>query len=228
MDARRQASVEALSWALRNKVVLVDPGHGGVDPGAVGENDVLEKDIVLEVGHRLASYLRQGGARVIMTRETDTDLSDPELYGLYEKKRQDLARRVALANSSSADVMISVHINSLLNSSQYGAQTFYRPDLLKSRKLARAIQSELNRSLKDRLAPLAGNYYIIRHSKIPTIIVEIGFISNPEEYKLLRDSAYQTKIAWCLYAGLVRYFVECQSGASAGQPGNNGSPGKEV
>jgi N-acetylmuramoyl-L-alanine amidase len=208
VDARRQESVKALSRALVKKVVVVDPGHGGVDPGAVGKNNILEKDLVLEVGHRLTTFLRQGGAKVIMTRETDTDLSDPELRGLYAKKRQDLARRVALAGNSPADLLISIHINSFPNPRQHGAQTFCQAGSPASRQLALVIQKELNFFLKDdRRVPLTGNYYILKESKIPTVIVEIGFLSNPQEYKLLQDPAYQTKIAWCLYAGLVHYFA---------------------
>ncbi|MGB9804074.1 N-acetylmuramoyl-L-alanine amidase, partial [Desulfofundulus sp.] len=105
-----QASINALSWALAGRVIVVDPGHGGVDPGVVGKNNVLEKDLVLAVGQKLALYLRQSGARVIMTREGDHDLADPEITGLYKRKRQDLARRVALANDLPADAMVSIHI----------------------------------------------------------------------------------------------------------------------
>lgn len=209
VDAKRQESVKALSWALVKKAVVVDPGHGGVDPGAVGKNEILEKDIVLAVGHKLAAFLQQGGAKAILTRKTDTDLSDPELTGLYAKKRQDLARRVALANESRADLMISIHTNSFPDTRRRGAQTFYQANSFESRRLALTIQKELNHLLKDdRRAPLTGNYYLLKESKIPTVIVEIGFLSNPQEYKLLQDPAYQTKIAWCLYAGLVHYFAE--------------------
>ncbi len=208
VDVKHQESVKALSWALAEKVVVVDPGHGGVDPGAVGKNNILEKDLVLAVGHRLAALLRQGGAKVIMTRETDTDLSDPELRSLYAKKRQDLARRVALANNSRADLLISIHINSYPNPRQSGAQTFYPAGSPAGHRLALGIQKELNFFLKDdRRVPLPGNYYILKEAKIPAVIVEIGFLSNPQEYKLLQDPAYQTKIAWCLYAGLVHYFA---------------------
>ncbi|SHI31980.1 N-acetylmuramoyl-L-alanine amidase [Desulfofundulus thermosubterraneus] len=208
VNARHQASISALSWALAGRVIVVDPGHGGVDPGVVGKNNVLEKDLVLAVGQKLALYLRQGGARVIMTREGDHDLADPELTGLYKRKRQDLARRVTLANSLPAHAMVSIHINSFSNPSQYGAQTFTRSGSPESEALARAIQDELNRLLKtNHRLPLYGDYYILRHSRVPTVIVEIGFITNPREYRLLQDPLYQSKVAWCLYAGLTRYFA---------------------
>ena len=207
-EARHEESVKALSWALAGKVIVVDPGHGGVDPGAVGKNNALEKDIVLAIGHRLALFLRQGGAEVLMTRETDTDLSDPELFGLYAKKRQDLSRRVALANNSKADLLVSIHINSFPDPRQYGAQTFYQGNSPAGLRLARAIQKELNSFLNDeRREPLTGNYYLLREAKIPAVIVEVGFLSNPREAKKLSDPSYQTKIAFCLFAGLVRYFA---------------------
>ncbi len=207
-NARHQASISALSWALAGRVVVIDPGHGGVDPGVVGRNNVLEKDLVLVVGHKLALYLRQGGARVTMTREGDHDLADPEITGLYKRKRQDLARRVALSNNLQADAMVSIHINSFPNPSQYGAQTFAKPDQA-SRTLAKTIQDELNHLLKtNHRVPLNGDYYILRHSRVPTVIVEIGFITNPREYRLLQDPLYQSRVAWCLYAGITRYLAE--------------------
>lgn len=208
VEAKRQESVKTLSWVLVKKVIVVDPGHGGVDPGAVGKNNVREKDLVLAIGNKLTSFLQQGGAKVIMTRKTDTDLSDPELRGLSIKKRQDLARRVALANDNQADVMVSIHVNSFPNIRQHGAQTFCQANSPESRRLAMAIQKEFNYLLEnEKREPLPGDYYILNKSKIPTVLIEIGFLSNPQESKLLSEPAYQTKIAWCLYAGLVYYFA---------------------
>lgn len=202
-------TVQALSPTLANRVVVVDPGHGGVDPGAVGPNNVLEKDLVLAVGHRLALFLRQGGARVVLSREGDYDLADPEITGLYQRKRQDLARRVELANNLQADAFVSIHINSFPNPSQCGVQVFAQPGSPASQSLAACIQEELNRSVPHtRRVPLPGNYYLLRHSRVPTVIVEIGFITNPQEYRLLQDPLYQSKLAWGIYAGLVKYFAQ--------------------
>jgi len=222
VNAKHKDAIQAISPVLLNKVVVVDPGHGGVDPGAVGKNNGREKDIVLDVGRRLATFLAQGGTKVIMTRETDTDLSDPELCGLLAKKRQDLARRVALARDNQADVYVSIHTNSSPDASRKGTYTFFRVKEPESKKLAQTIQNELAFGLKFGLkeegkAPLTGDFYILRESKIPTVIVEIGFLSNPREAKLLTDPAYQTKIAWCIYAGLVRYFA----GPTPGQPASS-------
>lgn len=207
--ARHREAVSAMSRALVGRVVVVDPGHGGVDPGAVGKNNVLEKDLVLQVGTRLADFLRQAGAKVIMTRDTDTDLADPEITGLYARKKQDLARRVALANSARADALISIHVNSLNNPGESGIQTFARLQSPDSRLLARCIQSEMNRLMKTKgRVPLSGDYYIIRRANVPAVIVEVGFITNPKEFALLQNPEYQSKLAWALYAGLVEYFAE--------------------
>ncbi|HCJ79493.1 MAG TPA: N-acetylmuramoyl-L-alanine amidase CwlD [Desulfotomaculum sp.] len=201
-------NISTFSWSLANKFILIDPGHGGVDPGAVGKNEVLEKDIVLAVGHRLAAYLRQGGARVMMTREEDTDLSDPEITGLYAKKKQDLARRVALANHLQVDLMLSIHVNSFPDTNVYGGQAFYQPERPASQKLAVSIQEELNRLIKnnDRVPLPNSHYYLMRQTKVPAVIVEVGFISNPRELLRLQNPAYQSKLAWSIYTGIVKHF----------------------
>ena len=164
--------------------------------------------MVLAVGKKLALLLRQGGAKVVLSREGDYDLADPEITGLYQRKRQDLARRVALANNLQADAFVSIHINSFPSPSQCGAQTFARHGSPESQALARCIQEELNLlAPNSRRVPLPGDYYLLRHSRVPTVIVEIGFITNPQEYRLLQDPLYQSKLAWGLYAGLVKYFA---------------------
>jgi len=201
-------NISTFSWSLANKFILIDPGHGGVDPGAVGKNEVLEKDIVLAVGHRLATYLRQGGARVMMTREEDTDLSDPEITSLYAKKKQDLARRVALANHLQVDLMLSIHVNSFPNPNVCGGQVFYQAERPASQKIAASIQEELNRVIKnnDRVPLPNSHYYLIRQTKVPTVIIEVGFISNPQELLRLQNPGYQSKLAWSIYAGIVKHF----------------------
>lgn len=201
-------NISTFSWSLANKFILIDPGHGGVDPGAVGKNEVLEKDIVLAVGHRLATYLRQGGARVMMTREEDIDLSDPEITGLHAKKKQDLARRVALANHLQADLLLSLHVNSFPDPNVYGGQAFYQPECSASQKIAVSIQEALNRLIKDNdRVPLPNShYYLMRQTKVPTVILEVGFISNPQEYLRLQNPGYQSKLAWSIYTGLVKHF----------------------
>lgn len=207
LESRR---VAALSWSVANKVIVVDPGHGGIDPGSKGANGVIEEDITLEVSRKLATVLGQAGAIVLMTRESDMDLSDPGGGSLITRKRQDLSRRVALANEHNADAFISVHVNSFKSGPrEHGAQTFYQPGSEEGQKLATSIQSELVRLLRNtgRQAK-AVDYYTTRNAKMPAVIVEIGFISNPKEEKLMCDIDYQGKLAYVIYSGMVKYFAE--------------------
>jgi N-acetylmuramoyl-L-alanine amidase len=220
VKAGRQA-VATMAPAVANRVIVVDPGHGGIDPGAVGKNGVLEKDITLAVAKRLAANLGQAGAMVLITRETDTDLSDSTTLGAAAKKREDLKRRVALANDSQADLYVSVHVNSFTSPDRRGAQTFVQPGKENSLKASQYIQAELARLLKNTTRePVQVDYYVTRNTAMPAVIREIGFITNDAEAKLLQDSAYQGKVAWAIYAGVVKYF------AGLG-PANQVTPGRE-
>jgi len=209
--------VAALSWSVANKVIVVDPGHGGIDPGSKGSGGAIEKEITLEVARKLAHVLGQSGAVVLMTRETDVDLSDPGGGRLIDRKRQDLSRRVALANDHKADAFISVHVNSFkAGPREHGAQTFYQPGSEEGAKLAEYVQHELVRLLKNtRRKAKAVDYYTTRHAKMPAVIVEIGFISNAVEEKLMCDEDYQGKLVYAIYSGVVKYFAE-GSTATAG------------
>lgn len=208
--------IATLSWVLANKLIVIDPGHGGEDPGAPGYSGVHEKDIVLEVSKKLAETLRQSGAQVLLTRESDRDLSDQDMQNLYKIKVQDLTRRVELANKNNAVLFVSIHVNSFPDRRENGAQTFSQPGSEESRKLATAIQDELNRFLENPgREPKQVDYFANRMTKMPSVIIEIGFISNPQEEKLLLDPVYQNKIAWSIHAGIARYLAQ----AKAASPG---------
>lgn len=207
-------AVAAMAPAVANRVIVVDPGHGGIDPGAVGKNGTLEKDIALAVGKRLAADLGQAGAMVLMTRETDTDLSDSATIGAAAKKREDLKRRMALANDNKADLYVSVHVNSFSSPDRRGAQTFVQPGKKDSLKASQYIQDELAKLLKNTSRqPVEVDYYVTRNTAMPAVVVEIGFITNDAEAKLLEDSAYQGKVAWAIYAGVVKYFAGQEAAA---------------
>jgi len=212
--------ISTLSWVVADKLIVIDPGHGGEDPGALGTTGVNEKDIVLEVSKKLADILRQAGARVLLTRETDRELSESGTRSLRQAKVEDLTRRAELANSRRADLFVSIHVNSFPDRREDGAQTFSQPGSTESRKLAVAIQQELNRFLENpgREAKQV-DYFATRMAKMPGVIVEIGFISNPREEKLMLDPSYQSRIAWSIYAGIVRYLA---------QPGQVTAPAKKI
>ncbi|HBV96130.1 MAG TPA: cell wall hydrolase [Desulfotomaculum sp.] len=198
-------SVEALSTAMAGKVIVIDPGHGGKDPGSRGSSGAEEKDITLEISKKLAYMLGQAGASVLLTRDCDMWLADPEAP---HKKRSDLTRRVEIANSNNADAFVSIHANSFIHDrGQRGAQTFSQPGSEDGKLLSSVVQEELSRILGNTKRKPKEIDYFIRRSKVPAIIVEVGFLSNPSEEKLLLDPAYQSKVAFAVYGGLVKYFA---------------------
>ncbi|MGB9867149.1 MAG: N-acetylmuramoyl-L-alanine amidase family protein [Bacillota bacterium] len=190
------------------RCVVLDPGHGGEDPGAVGRRGTLEKDVVLATSLKLAELLRRQGIRVVLTRTTDVELG---VEGPHGWKVGDLQARVAIANSSGADVFLSIHANADVYTSCRGAQVFYRADGNKdSQRLARTIQSEIKRLLKntDREVSTNINQYVLKSVKMPAATVELGFLSNPEEETLLANPDYQDRLAHAICVGLLRYFQE--------------------
>lgn len=200
-----------LSYGVAGKVVVIDPGHGGSDSGAKGRTiDVPEKVITLGISKRLAKMLSQAGAMVALTRTSDADLSDEGFQGsLLERKRQDLARRVDKAHRLNADIYVSIHTNADPSPRWHGAQTFYHCNSPQSRKLAHCIQGEMVRILgNNNRKAKEGAYFVMEKTRMPAVIVEVGFISNPEEEKLLNDELYQSKVAYAVFSGIAKYCME--------------------
>ncbi len=196
-----------LSYGIAGMKIVIDPGHGGVDSGAIGrQTGVKEKDVTLDISKKLARTLSQAGAMVVLTRETDTDLSAGEGESLLEKKRIDLSRRVALAKKIEADMYLSIHTNADPSPRWHGAQTFYYSKSEEGQQLANCIQNELVRILgNNNRKAKEGVFFIMEKNSMPTLIIEVGFISNPDEEKLLGDDIYQTKIAHAILSGIVQY-----------------------
>lgn len=192
---------------LSGKVILIDPGHGGPDGGA-GDESALEKEIALSVSLKIRDYLQQQGALVIMTREEDKDLADPDTRGYSRRKVEDLKKRLEMINESQADFFISLHLNSIPSSRWSGAQTFYGTKFDENKEAAKFIQAELRRNLEntDRKAKSLNQVYILKHAKKPGALVEIGFLSNPQEKENLKKNKYQDKVAASIYKGILRYF----------------------
>ncbi len=203
-------SQKIMSWSVAGKVIVIDAGHGGVDPGAVGPSKVLEKDINLAVAKKLKEYISQGGGTAVMIREEDVDLSSPGTTGLLQKKREDLAKRLAIAEESKADVYLSIHTNSFPGKNLSGAQTFYHSKSDSGRKLAQAVQAELVAEVPEnkRVAKANQDFFVLKKNNVPAITVEVGFISNPSEETKLQDPNYQAKLAWGIYRGLSKYLTE--------------------
>lgn len=183
--------------------VVIDAGHGGPDPGKVGINDILEKDINLQISLLLSSYLKQNDVRVIMTREEDTSLSTSTSHA----KLSDLQNRKEIMESCHADAVISIHQNSFPSQSVHGAQVFYGTNNPSGKQLAVLLQSRLLKAdpSNTRSPKENGDYYLFRNTSLPIVIVECGFLSNPTEASLLADPAYQKKLAWQLHLGILEY-----------------------
>lgn len=192
---------------LSGKTIMIDPGHGGIDGGA-GNEPALEKDIALSVSEKLREHLNGQGAVVLMTREEDTDLAPKEMKSVRTRKTEDLKKRKQLINESGADLFISVHLNAIPSEKWRGAQTFFSPHIPENEQIAKDIQKELTANLAntDRQPAAIGHVYILKESDVPGALVEIGFLSNPAERKLLEDEEYQEKTAASISRGILRYF----------------------
>jgi N-acetylmuramoyl-L-alanine amidase len=185
---------------------VLDPGHGGMDGGAVSKSGLVEKDIALAIAKDLRDYLQEAGALVKMTREDDRDLADDSAE---VRKRQDLERRVDFINSSSADLVISIHLNSIPSPKWRGAQTFYNPIRKDNAIIAYLIQDEFIKNLgnTDRLSKMNQDLFLLKSVNTVGALVEAGFLSNPEEAKLLGSKEYQRQVADSIYRGILRYFA---------------------
>lgn len=187
------------SGILKGKIIVVDPGHGGSNPGAVA-NNTRESDNNLAVGLKLRDKLVQAGATVIMTRDTDRTVG-PEGSSLGTE----LAARVDLAESNHADLFVSIHSNENPDANIAGAMTFYPSG--KSSSLASSIQNALiatTGAVNKGTSP--ATFYVLRNASMPSTLVEMGFVSNREEATLLNNDAYRSKMAQGILNGVINYF----------------------
>lgn len=203
----KEAATYTISQRTEEKyVVVIDVGHGGNDPGKVGVNQILEKDINLQVALKLETFLQQSDLTVILTRREDMGLYDE---GASNKKVQDMRRRIELIREADADLVVSIHQNSYSDGAVRGPQCFYYRDSEEGKRAALILQEQLNNGLeveRPREAKANDSYYLLKKSTVPTIIAECGFLSNREEALLLDSEAYQEKLAWNLYLGILKYF----------------------
>lgn len=185
--------------------VVIDPGHGGFDPGKVGVNGAKEKDINLSIALKLKKLLEQNDVKVVLTRETDNGLYSE---GDRNKKQTDMRKRIEIINNSNALVAISIHQNSFTQADQKGAQVFYYSGSKLGKEYAEIMQAQLKKTLKDsnrREAKANDNYYLLKKSGCPIVIVECGYLSNQEEASMLVEDSYQEKLAWAIHLGLLSF-----------------------
>lgn len=201
-------STAVIASSMEGKIVLLDPGHGGIDAGA-SEGNAVEKTINLQVAEFLKAYIEENGGVVYMTRIEDTNTADPNRPKGVTQKMSDLKTRKQNIKDTSADIFISIHMNKFAQSQYKGCQVFYDPNSPESKRLGETIQKSMLDVLKDgngRKAKATGDkIYVLKGNTIPSALVECGFLSNPDEAKLLTTPEYQRKLAWGIFVGIMRY-----------------------
>ena len=193
------------SGEKKKYIVCVDPGHGGTDPGKVGINGQLEKNINLAIAKKLKTYLEASDVTVVLTRDKDMGLYSS---GDAHKKMADMRKRCQLIEEAKPDLVISIHQNSYHEEAIRGGQVFYYKTSVRGKKLAQILQGRFDYVLGDankRQAKANDNYYLLLHVKEPIIIAECGFLSNWEEAEKLETKEYQDRLAWTLHMGIMEY-----------------------
>lgn len=204
-------SVPTVSLPVSGKTIVIDAGHGKPDEGAESSRGTTEAETNLKIALKLQNLLEQSGSSVILTRSDENAIYDIDSKTLRQKKISDIHNRVKIGNESSADIFVSIHLNKIPQQQYDGWQTFYNAKNADGQKLAVSIQNNLNDAIQkenNRVAKSIENIYIVKHVEIPITIVECGFLSNPDEEKLLLEDEYQNKLAWGIYNGIIDYFYE--------------------
>lgn len=195
------ASDVALS-NVKNKIITIDPGHGGSDSGAIGPNGYTEKEGAFAISQKVASILNQSGAKVVMTRDSDVDV-----YGPNASARNELQARVDVGNNANSNIFVSIHCNAFVNPAANGTQTFYYGSSYQGQRLAQSIQEKMIEAngLRDRGISTC-NFYVVKHSYMPAVLIETAFITNYDEEALLSDDEWQTTMAKAIAEGINEYF----------------------
>lgn len=204
-------SVPTVSLPVSGKTIVIDAGHGKPDEGAQSTNGTTEAETNLRIALKLQNLLEQSGSSVVLTRSDENAIYDLDSKTLKQKKISDIHNRVKIGNESSADIFVSIHLNKIPQQQYDGWQTFYNAQSAEGQKLAVSIQNNLNDAIQkenNRVAKSIDNIYIVKHVEIPLTIVECGFLSNPDEEKMLLEDEYQNRLAWGIYNGIIDYFYE--------------------
>lgn len=198
---------------VTDKTIVLDAGHGGIDPGAMNKDKtVLEKNINLQITMKIKELIEASGGNVVLTRDSDISLYEEGANKTTRQKyNENLKNRKKIVENSQADMFVSIHLNSFEDSKYYGAQTFYPAGKEDSKFLAEMIQAELKRvvdNTNNREIKSREDLYLLKDNKMPSTLIECGFLSNQKEAKLLAEEEYQDKIAWAIYVGIQKYFNE--------------------
>ncbi|MBM7614125.1 N-acetylmuramoyl-L-alanine amidase [Alkaliphilus hydrothermalis] len=197
---------------LFDKTIVVDPGHGGIDGGTSFGNDMLEKNINLEISMKLKEALLEQGAKVVMTREIDNSLDD-QIKNNGSRHREDLQARAKIIDNNPTDLFLSIHVNCMRNKpDKIGPIVFYYGASEDSKALAEEIQKKLNQlstykelGIKATNKVNRGNYYILKYTSPPGVIIETGFISNSVDRRLLLEGGHQDELVRLIVEGVMEY-----------------------
>lgn len=192
--------------------IILDAGHGGIDSGCVSVNGAEEKDINLSIMLKVRAMLEGSGFDVAVTRESDKSIHDIGVQGLGKQKQSDMSNRLAIINSYENGIFISIHQNQFTDSKYSGAQMFYPEGDSASEALAEILQgsfvSNLQPENKRETKPVGDEIYLLYNASCPRVMVECGFLSNPEEAALLESEEYQASVAFVIYSGICEYVCE--------------------
>lgn len=214
---------------LAGKNIVIDPGHGGIDPGTNDGGIFLEKDINLQISLKLKDILESRNSNVELTRSSDISLDNQNNLSSSRHKR-DLLARITRFNSGKYDLFISIHVNRSSNNRAIGPLVLYSSNFPSSGILAASIQESLNKHIKTELKvdtkrkPVRSSDFILKYANIPGVIVEAGFISNPHEKKLLLNESYQAKLVQSICKGIENYFKNINELNEPGKKDNAPQP----
>ncbi len=202
-------TIETSSTPVSNHIIVLDAGHGFPDGGATNAStSIIESDLNLEIVLKLQNLLEASNCTIILTRSDKNGIYELDSKNIKNKKISDMKNRAFIGNNSNADLFLSIHMNKLDQTQYSGYQTFYKNSDQTSREIAQNIQSSLNCYIKkDKIREIKSisGIYLTKNVDIPLVLVECGFLSNPEEAQLLSTESYQDKIAWSIYIGLMDY-----------------------
>ncbi len=204
-DADEQEDTQSITKEEARGTIVLDPGHGGIDPGMIGSSGIAEKTLNLVYAKKLAELLENEGYYVVLTRTTEGGLYDEDESN---KKAQDMQRRVAVIEEEDPLLTVSIHQNSYPDEDVCGPQVFYFKHSAEGEKLAAIIQDCMNEQLavqRPRVQKGNETYYILKRSVSTTVLVEVGFLSNPQEEQLLQDETYQDKAVQAICDGVLQY-----------------------
>lgn len=199
-------SIETFSIPTANKIIIIDPGHGGIDAGA-SSGDLKEKEINLDIALRLQKLIEANEGVAVLSRSEDVSTADKNRTKTLTQKKSDLIERRKLIEKHNADIFVSIHMNKFGDKKYKGAQVFYS-DNEESKKLAEIMQSQFknimdntnNRKIKN-----GSSIFVLKNNRIPSVLIECGFLSNDSECKEFESDSYRQKVAWTIFVSLNEY-----------------------